>query len=86
MDGLGGFSSGSGAVTIEVGFAVPIGGTEFDFQQDCANRAYVDFQVFVGRHSYAGKGKIENVSISRSSGASTEGTFTWTGELRPFDG
>jgi hypothetical protein len=85
MEGLGGFSSGSGAVSIEVGFSVPIGGMEFEFQQDCANEAYVDFQVFIGRHSYAGRGKLESVNITGSTGSATEGTFTWTGEIKPFE-
>ncbi len=85
LEGLGGYTGGSGAVTIEVGFAVPIGGMEFEFQQDCANRAFVDLQVFVGRNSYAGRGKLENVNISQSAGSSTEGTFSWTGDLKPFE-
>ena len=72
-------------VTIEIGFAVPIGGQEFDFQQACANRAYVDMQVFIGRNSYAGRGKIETVNISQSVGGTTEGTLTFTGELKAFE-
>lgn len=84
-EGLGGFTTGNGAVTIEIGFAIPIGGQEFDFQQDCANHAYVTLQVFIGRNSYAGLGKLESVSISQSTGGATEGTFSWTGELKAFD-
>lgn len=85
LEGLGGFSNGSGVVTVEVGFSVPIGGTEFDFQGDCQRRAFVDLQVFVGRQSYAGRGKLDNVNISFSTGAAVEGTFTWSGEFLPFE-
>ncbi len=84
-EGLGGWTTGSGAVTVEVGFVVPIGGQEFDFQQDCATHAFVDLQVFVGRNSYAGRGKLDSVNISQGTGAVTEGTFTWSGELKPFE-
>lgn len=81
-EGLGGFTPGPGDVTIEVGFAVPIGGTEDEFQEDCANGAFVTLQVPIGRKDYIGLGKIMNVSISGSTGANVEGTFSWTGELK----
>jgi hypothetical protein len=84
-EGLGGFTNGTGDVTIEIGFAVPIGGTEFTFQQDAANHEFVDLQVFIGRLSYTGRGKIESCQISQSTGAAIEGTFTWLGELKPFE-
>jgi hypothetical protein len=84
-EGLGGWTTGSGACTIEVGFVVPIGGQEFDFQQDCANHAFVDLQVFVGRNSYAGRGKLDSVNISQATSAVSEGTFTWSGELKSMD-
>ncbi len=84
-EGLGGWTTGSGACTVEIGFVVPIGGQEFDFQQDCANHAFVTLQVIVGRNSYAGLGKLDSVSISQGTGAVTEGTFTWNGELKPFE-
>lgn len=85
LEGLAGFTNGSGAVTIELGFSVPIGGTEVDFHGMAARREYVDMQVFEGRRSYAGRGKFENVSISQSVGGATEGTVSWTGELRAPD-
>ncbi len=81
-EGLGGFTPGPGDCTIEVGFAVPIGGTEDEFQEDCANGAFVTLQVPIGRKDYIGLGKIMNVSISGSTGANVEGTFSWTGELK----
>jgi hypothetical protein len=84
-EGLGGWTTGSGACTIEIGFVIPIGGQEFDYQQDCANHAFVDMQIFIGRNSYAGRGKISSHSVSQGTGAVTEGTFTWDGELKPLD-
>ncbi len=82
--GLAGFTAGSGDVTLEIGFVVPIGGLEFDYQQDCANHAFVDMQVFIGRQNYIGRGKIDTNQISQSVGASMEGSFTWVGELKPL--
>lgn len=84
MEGLGGFTPGPGDVTIEIGFAVPIGGTEDDFQEDCANGEFVTIQFGCGRKFYIGQGKLQTVSISGSAGANTEGTFTWIGELKPM--
>lgn len=84
-EGLGGFTSGNGSVTIEIEFQIPIGGQEFDYQQDCANKAYVDLQIFAGRNTYAGSGKIMTHGISQSSGGATTGNFSWQGELKPFD-
>lgn len=85
-EGLGGFTPGPGDCTIEVGFAVPTGGLEEDFQQDCANRAFVTMQFSIGGQYYIGQGKIDTVSISGSVGSNTEGSFTWIGELKPFEG
>jgi hypothetical protein len=80
-EGLGGFSSGSGDVTITIGFVIPIGGQEADFQQDAASKAFVSLQIGVGSGDYVGTGKLESVSISQSVNAAAEGTFTWIGEL-----
>lgn len=85
-EGLGGFTPGSGDVTITVGYAIPIGGTEDDFQQHCATGAYVTLQIVQGRHDYTGRGKITENSASQSVGAAAEGSFTWVGELKPFEG
>lgn len=83
-EGLGGFSNGSGDVTIEIGYVVPIGGTEEEFDRMCAGHEFVDMQMFLGRQSYAGRGKIENNSVSQSVNAAVEGKLTWLGELKPF--
>lgn len=83
-EGLSGFTPGSGSVSISVGFVVPIGGTEDEFQEDCATGTYVTLQVPVGRKSYIGKGKLMSVKISQSTNANVEGTFEWSGELKPL--
>lgn len=84
-EGLGGFADGSGQVTIELGIVVPISGQEFDFQQACANKEYVEFQVFIGRNSYNGLGKLTNVNLTHSVGDAASGTVNFTGPLKPFE-
>lgn len=83
-EGLGGFSSGSGSVTIEIGYAIPISGTEVPYQQDNAAGNFVTMQVQEGPVSYIGTGKVTNNGSSQSVGAATEGTASWTGELAPM--
>jgi hypothetical protein len=84
-EGVGGFTPGSGSCEIEVGFVVPIGGLEDTFQEDCANGTYVTLQIPIGSKDYIGRGKLMNVKISQSTGAVTEGTWTWTGQLKPIE-
>lgn len=82
MEGLAGFTPGSGVCTVELGLAIPIGGQEHGFQQLCAQGAYVAIQIPVGQEgSYAGKGKIMNVELRQSVNASAEQTVSWEGEL-----
>jgi len=85
-EGLGGFTPGPGDCSIEVGFVIPISGTEGKFQEDCANGAFVTLQVPIGRKDYIGTGKIQSVSISGSTGGNVEGTFSWLGELKALQG
>lgn len=84
-EGLGGFTPGSGACTIDLGFAIPIGGTEYPFQQKSANGEYVTFQLGVGSVGYIGKGKILNVEVGQDVGSASHGTCQWHGELKPFE-
>ncbi len=84
-EGLAGFTPGSGSVEIEIGFAVPIGGLEDTFQEDCANGAIVEMQVTVGPKDYIGLGKIMNVKISQTTAQNVEGSFTWSGQLKPIE-
>lgn len=84
-EGLGGFVPGSGDCKIKLGFAIPIGGTEYPYQQKCANGEYVTFQIGVGAVGYIGTGKIMTVSISQSVNGAAEGTCDWQGELKPME-
>lgn len=80
-EGLGGFTPGSGDVTIEIGYVIPIAGTEDEFQQKCARRDFVTMQVWRAGKSYMGHGKILTDQFSQSVNGSVEGSFTWTGEV-----
>lgn len=82
-EGLAGFTPGSGDCTLDIGFAVPIGGQEFPWQQKCAQGAYVSMQLIIGGQQYLGNGKLLTVSINQSVNASVEGTANWLGELKP---
>lgn len=84
VEGLGGFTPGAGDVTLEITFAVPIGGQEYPYQQKAANGDYVQAQVGVGKDAYTGTGKIMDARVGQSTGASVEGTATWTGQLKPM--
>jgi hypothetical protein len=83
-EGLAGFTPGSGSVTISIGFAIPIGGTEQTYQEDCAAGAYVTLQIPIGGKDYIGTGKLTSVRMSQSTGANSEGSFEWSGELLPL--
>lgn len=84
-EGLAGFSSGSGSVTINLGFVVPIGGLEIDYWGKHVRREYVEFQVWIGAQKYAGKGKIDTCEISQQVNSPTDGSLTWTGEFRELE-
>lgn len=83
-EGLAGFTPGSGDVTVNLGFHVPIGGLEEDFIASLVPGAYVTIQVFVGGKDYTGRGKIMNCKISQSTNAAVEGSLQWMGELKPL--
>ncbi len=84
--GLGGFTPGSGDTTIAVGFAIRIGGLEKDYVSDNNNGRLVSLQVNIGNQYYIGQGKLQDVDVSGSAGANTEGTFNWMGELKALEG
>lgn len=85
FEGLAGFTPGSGRARVRFGFAVPIGGQEYDFWSTAAEGQIVTVQVGVGAKSYAGKGKLMSVSISGSVNASVEGSAEWEGEMKPLE-
>lgn len=81
LEGLAGFTPGSGDCTVSCGFAIPIGGQEYPFQETCADGSYATLQIPIGPKDYIGLGKFIDVTINQSVNANTEGNFTWTGEL-----
>lgn len=81
-EGLGGFTPGSGEVTIRIGIAMPIGGTEYAYIENTVDGAFVDLQLGLGAKAYAGRGKIMNSSLHQSVNASVEGTIEWLGEFK----
>ncbi len=83
-EGLGGFTEGSGQVSVEIGYAIPIGGTGIDYQKLTAEKSFVTMQIVQGANQYVGTGKFDEDSFSQSSGANAEGTVTWLGELNAF--
>lgn len=80
--GLAGFTPGTGSVKVSLGYTIPIGGAEFDYQENCADGAYVKMQVGRANKDYIGLGKILTNEESQSVGASMEGTIEWEGELK----
>jgi hypothetical protein len=83
-EGLSGFTPGSGEVTIDIGFAVPIGGLEEDFTGAVSRGDYVSMQVFLGPKDYVGTGKLLTCDIGQSVNAAVEGNAQWMGTLAPL--
>ena len=83
--GLAGWTPGSGNCQIELGYAVPIGGPEENFQAMSVSGEFVDFQMFQGKLTYTGRGKIMNAEVSQSVNAATEGSCMWEGEFKAFE-
>ena len=82
--GLSGFSPAGGHVTVKIGFAVPIGGTEASFQQKCIAGDIVSLQIPVGAKDYLGNGQIMSVDFSQSTDKELVGSFEWMGEIAPL--
>lgn len=85
IGGIGGFADGGGDVTINIGYLIPKGGTEFPFQEACANKLYVAAQVNVGDKAYVGMGKLIDDTMTVSTDKATSGSCQWIGELRARD-
>ena len=76
---LAGFTRGSGNVTVRVESSVPATGTEFDFWNNCANGTAIDIQVGAGPQSYASRGILMNVELSKSADQPAQVSFEWNG-------
>lgn len=81
-EGLSGFTPGSGDVTIDLGFAVPIGGLEENYTEILVTGEYITMQVFIGSKDFVGNGKIITCKISQSTNEAVQGTLQWMGECK----
>lgn len=84
-EGLSGFTSGTGDVTVDIGFVIPLQGPEAEFQEHAANHTTVELEVFIGAKTYVGKGKVMTCTISQSVNQAAEGTMQWVGPLKPIE-
>lgn len=82
-EGLVGYTDGSGECTMDWDAPIPIGGTEFDYEGDCTSKNFVDMQIFVGRRSYAGRGKLVQAETSQETQATATIAVSWQGEFKP---
>lgn len=80
-EGLAGFSPGSGSVTVTLGYALPMGGQEYPYQQKVTRDEDVQLQIRWGAEQYAALGQLTNDEKNRNVDAPTEGTVNWTGVL-----
>lgn len=84
-EGLSGFVPGSGDTSISGTSIVPIGGLEFDWHSAAAKGGYHTIQVVIGAKQYTGIGKFMDATTSQSVNSGTEGSFNWTGQLKPLE-
>lgn len=82
--GLSGFCPTGGHCTCNVGFAVPLGGTEAAYQEKCVEGAIVALQLTIGGKDYLGNGQILNVKFDQSTDKELTGSFDWMGEIAPL--
>lgn len=84
-EGLGGFSPGPGVVTVNIRYAIPAAGVEFNFNKAVFEKGYHTVQVNSGAEAYIGSGKFMNDERTGSTGSPTEGTVDFTGEFAPLE-
>ena len=84
-EGLVGFADGSGESSMEWDCRIPIGGTEFNFEGDLVNKAFVDLQLFIGSRSFAGRGKLQTVNTTQEAGDTSRVSCTWQGDFAAAD-
>ena len=85
LEGLAGFTPGSGDVSISGNYVIPVGGQQFPVQEATANGTYHTFQIGIGPKDYIGRGKFMDNEIGQSVNASTEGSLNWVGELKAIE-
>jgi hypothetical protein len=82
LEGLVGFTPGAGLTEITLKCTIPIGGTEAEFQQICANGGYCTMQVGCGSVSYEGTGKILNTDFGQDVNSAADFNVSWKGEKK----
>jgi hypothetical protein len=82
LEGLVGFTQGAGMTEITMKCAVPIGGTEAEFQEICAAGGYCTMQVGIGAKSYEGTGKIMTTDFGQDVNSAADFNVTWKGEKK----
>lgn len=80
--GLAGFTPGAGSTKVDLGYTIPISGSEHDYQGDCAVGAYIKLQVGRADKDFIAVGKILTNEESQSTGSSLEGSISWQGPLK----
>lgn len=83
LEGLAGKTDGSRSLEITGNWAVPTSGLEFDVVSAVANGTFHELQVPVGAKSIVSEGWFDTFGLSQSTGANTETTATFRGELNP---
>lgn len=81
LEGLAGKTNGNRQCTVNITSAVATSGAEFPYWDVCKKGEYIDLQIPTGAKSIIGTFWIDNVDISQSTGASTELSFSCTGEF-----
>lgn len=81
-DGFAGFSPGPGMVTFNIGFVVPVGGLEENFQRYAATAGRHTIQFGLGPQAYVGEGEFTNCQIGGGTQKATEGSCTWQGQKK----
>jgi hypothetical protein len=78
------FAKGAGKLELSIGYSVPVGGFEVNFQKFAAELGRHTIQIDCGGNCLIAEGEFLTDSIGRSANAATEGTCDWQGELSSF--
>ena len=82
VEGLGGFSEGSGRTRIDFEYFIPISGPEIDWQGLCVDGSYVTVQLIQGPNVFVGQGKFLTEDFGQSAGDASSGSAAWEGEFK----
>jgi hypothetical protein len=84
FEGLLGFDTGPGSVTINLTLAIPSTGPEFDFDAWANSQEYLKLQIGFGPNVYAQKGAVISYTEGKSGvDASPTMSVVWKGPKQP---